>query len=567
MKLKHLFVLAAAAAVTLAACKKEDSKSYIFRVSPSEVQFEAAGGSEPLYVVTTGSWTVSGASLFSLDRTSGKGPGTVVVTAAKATADDPVEETLVFTCGDKTAKVTVRQKGALSPEDAISVDPTSLAFEEEEGSKEVTVTATGEYTASSEVDWISTAINGNKTTVTVAQNSGTERTSTITFTCGSKTATVTVTQAKAGPVTKIKTAQDFLAFLDQFKQYPDGTVVEFACDVDFAGVTGIPYADFPASLTLDGKGFAIKNWVNAGVPMFKTNNGTLQNIVIDGSCTITYNISLGSKTQFGILCAQNVGLIKGCTNKAGMNLGDFTVSATTHYGFFTGINRNAVEDCVNEGNLVITTLTGPASGQFRFGFFVGSLAENASTKTLKTANCVNKGSITVTKADNKNANFGGIVGYYDSKEDAEVTGCVNEGNLSVSATVETTALNVGGIAGNLLGGMISSCSNLGSVSSAYAAGGIAGAMLKGSKISEYKTLEGCEVHAEVSGEGSASGLVFGTSTKDVKFTLGSEAAPIKVSGKVNGTAVTADNMISFLHGSGVSAGAGSNIFAQYEAKK
>lgn len=86
----------------------------------------------------------------------------------------------------------------------LSINPTTLSFEAAGGNKDVTCTIENEVsgvnvTATEDVDWLSTSVNGKVVTVTATENTATEtRTATVTIAYeGAESKTVTVSQAAA----------------------------------------------------------------------------------------------------------------------------------------------------------------------------------------------------------------------------------------------------------------------------------------------------------------------------------------------------------------------------------
>ena len=85
-----------------------------------------------------------------------------------------------------------------------------------------------------------------------------------------------------------------------------------AADIDMKGITLTPAQGFSGSL--DGGGFSIKN-LSASWPLFIVNKGTIENVVIDASCSFEPDT-----TVFGAIACRNEGTVKNCINKAGVTL-------------------------------------------------------------------------------------------------------------------------------------------------------------------------------------------------------------------------------------------------------
>lgn len=112
-------------------------------------------------------------------------------------------------------------------------------------------------------------------------------------------------------------------------------------------------------------------------------------------------------------------LIKGCTNKATINVKSHRAAGIVSAGFYTNI-----EDCVNEGDITCNysasrsgTLTGVRMGG------IMAYCSHTSTNSSYIKNCVNSGNITTTQAGSA---AGGIVGLMRTYT---VTGSTNTGNV------------------------------------------------------------------------------------------------------------------------------------------
>lgn len=79
----------------------------------------------------------------------------------------------------------------------VSVTPSTLSFIAAGEAKTASVTSPGAATVSSSQSWLTASIVGNTITATAAENSGAERTATITVSQGGATTTIEVTQVAA----------------------------------------------------------------------------------------------------------------------------------------------------------------------------------------------------------------------------------------------------------------------------------------------------------------------------------------------------------------------------------
>ena len=199
--------------------------------------------------------------------------------------------------------------------------------------------------------------------------------------------------------------------------------------------------------------------------------GTIQNLGVDGSVTVTYL----SNAYFGggvagynggtIANCYNTGIIKGVGGNhiqigtcvggvVGLNYGTVTncynigsVSGNAIYvGGVVGDNeRSAVTNCYNTGDI-----KGDGDKQSYVGGVVG-YSYSDSNGTSKVQNCYNTGKVTeICSGSTKSA--GGVVGRnYSGSRTSAVTNCYNTGSVS------GTGDNVGGVAGSNTNGTVTNC--------------------------------------------------------------------------------------------------------------
>lgn len=374
-----------------------------------------------------------------------------------------------------------------------------------------------------------------------------------------------------GPL-EIKDAADMQSFVANIASYKATDVVTIENDIDLTGVSALSNEGTFLG-TLDGKDHSLKNW-NCEKYIVKVIGlgATVKDIVIDASCTVT---SLPSNSM-GIFAYENRGTLSGCVNNAAISYSPSQATGTSvHVGVFLGVNRNILENCVNNGNVTITGEK--ASGQVRYGGIVGSNAADY-TKTADgvdahVINCVNNGNISFTQANGSNTKdkyIAGIVAVFDCDDLSTVEGCVNNGKISANGAVNEAALFPGGLCGLLKGGIIKNCNNFGEVSSNSAAANVGGLVscIKFNKPASgiVTSLEGCAVNCNVTGPAETSGMVLGgMTTATDKFVFGTSGYPVKVSGTINETTVSAANLDACRVGSSVSIdGTDHVMYAVYE---
>lgn len=291
----------------------------------------------------------------------------------------------------------------------------------------------------------------------------------------------------------------------------------------------------------------------------------------------------------------NNGAVKvGCTNVP-------SIAARHYIGGVVGTPEDAViKNCTNNGAVTgdFTDATKSAQKQVWLGGVVGG--RNGDVKTVDGAlvdGCKNYGTCTLTAENDANNYLAGIAGQatveakgtsYTSAEStfkkivnshnygklikkgnggcrlggvsggaATLDNCSNEGEIIVEGISVKGA--VGGIVGypTQTAHPITNCKNTGKLTSiaatAFAMGGIGG-----QAGNTTQSWTGCTVDCTISGQSAnLVGMVIGTAkTLETKngvtkvITLGTDATPIKVSGSINGTAITADNYANFIASDG-----------------
>lgn len=342
-----------------------------------------------------------------------------------------------------------------------------------------------------------------------------------------------VAYAATATETEITTAAELQAALAQFQLevIPDELPhLRLGADIDLAGVELTPAADFYG--VFDGQGYAIKNW-NTSRGLFLVNHGTVKNIVIDASCTLTAP-SEGSNVALIVEDNEEPGIVAGCVNHGNVIVTD--VSATgRRIGGIVGVSYGTVHDCINHGKIDVTS-SAVNNGQY-VGGVIGYTNTNAGTKealgTDFVANCINYGEIKVLFPCKPNKSYvGGVLGGTQTAGSTsavyqgQIVNCLNYGDVSYRFEVldSGTYGNVGGVVGYSQANM-EGCDNHGKVSyttptdpsaagTRAAAGGVVGCNLFGVKnCNNYGELFGEGVWAagtnDAAGAGSQGGTSFG----------------------------------------------------------
>jgi len=230
---------------------------------------------------------------------------------------------------------------------------------------------------------------------------------------------------------------------------------------------------------LDGKGHSIKNWENNAGTLIAENYGTVKNIVIDASCTLTAPSELDAK-DFGVLITKqgDVGKCIGCKNYADISVTPTSMSETWRFAPLIGHNDEGyIEGCENHGDVTIT-LNDAQTENIVVGGVVGYCKGDREVGKAVAKNCKNFGDIVFdAKSTVKQNSIGGVVGatpvHASYKDDSNpsafvntglFTGCVNSGDITytVGANGSGSYTNMGGVIGYCEGDL-ESCTNSGAV--------------------------------------------------------------------------------------------------------
>lgn len=298
----------------------------------------------------------------------------------------------------------------------------------------------------------------------------------------------------------------------------------------------------------------------AGVIVSATAENCVNNGAVKVACTNVPSINARHYIG-GVIGTPEDAVIKNCTNNGAVT-GDFTDATKSAakqiwLGGVVGARNSAVttvdgaliDGCKNYGTC--TLIAENAVNNYLGGITGQSTIEGSATFTIqKIVNSTNYGKL--VKKGAGGCRFGGISGGA-----ATLDNCTNEGEIVVENIAST------GVVGGLVGyptqthHPITNCKSLGKMTStakvAFAMGGIGG-----QAGNTNQSWTGCTVDCAISAQsGTLVGMVVGTAkTLSRAITLGTAAAPIKVSGSLNGTAITADNLAKSISSDGTRAADG-----------
>ena len=230
--------------------------------------------------------------------------------------------------------------------------------------------------------------------------------------------------------TSIDSPREFAAFLAGTDSGDTGDYT-ITADLDMTGYTITSASGFGG--TLDGGNHSIKN-LSSSVPMFATNAGTIQNLIIDASCTFT----AGSKEFAPLVKIDNGGTYTSVRNKA-----DVTLTATANeteqviLGGLVAVAKGATFSGCSNGGEIKYDATGYNHKQVALGGIVGLIVNSTANSTF--SSCVNRGPITLlavygdpnvsyTYGGAKGINLAGIAGVstYNDNYKASFDQCDNE---------------------------------------------------------------------------------------------------------------------------------------------
>lgn len=264
----------------------------------------------------------------------------------------------------------------------------------------------------------------------------------------------------------IKTAQQLQGFLSIAGQLPEGTTASLANDIDLAGITLDGASHWYG--TFDGNGYSLKNW-NCVEALFKTNHGTVTELNIDASCSI----SLAKENSIAFIALTNRGTISSCVNNASLTE-TYSDNMSKLFGFITANNYGKLISCTNKGNLTLTNAG--TSGDYRLGGLAGQMKFVAPESSEVTSvlpeitSCTNEGTIQFTSEKGNASNvgaiyLGGICAMTEPHLAANVLNqgtlseCINKGIVTVEVKGKYVApVNVGGVIGYLEGDIVN-CTN------------------------------------------------------------------------------------------------------------
>ena len=171
-------------------------------VSPSTLNFDYPSGSKTFVITSNLSWTVgSDKSWCTVSQESGSNGATITVYVTANPDNSNRSATITVKGGSITRTISVTQEA--KPVDyTLTVDPASLSFTADGGTKGISVTSNDSWSVSSDQPWctVSPAEGSNSGTVNVSASQN--------ATTAKRTATITVKGVKSGITRTVTVSQD-----------------------------------------------------------------------------------------------------------------------------------------------------------------------------------------------------------------------------------------------------------------------------------------------------------------------------------------------------------------------
>jgi len=170
-------------------------------VNPTNINVSSSASSNPITVTSNSSWAVSSSQTWAtLSSSSGTGNTVLNVLLTANGSQTGRTAIITFTAGSNTQTVNISQAGVSSnPVDSINISTNTLLYTASGSTKQVQLTSNRNWTASGQASWITlTPISGNgNTTLNITASANTSsvgRTNVVTFTAGTATQVLTITQ-------------------------------------------------------------------------------------------------------------------------------------------------------------------------------------------------------------------------------------------------------------------------------------------------------------------------------------------------------------------------------------
>jgi hypothetical protein len=440
-------------------------------VTPTTSAPTPAAGSFAITLTSNIPWTVSSnAEWLTVTPTSGSNNGTL--TASYTATVAARTGILTITGGGLTRTVTVTQGGTI-----LSVSPETQARTSAAGTFTTALTSNVAWTVSSNAAWLTTTVSlgSNNATVTAnyTANTGDARTGVLTFTGGSITRTVTVTQA-APPILTVSPATQSVSPIAGNFAIALTSNIAWTVSSNAAWLTATPTsgsnngtvtANFTGNttaaartgiLTFTGGGLTRTVTITQATPALAVSSATQAVPALSGS----FSISLTSNVNWTV--ASNAAWLTTSTSSGSDN-----GSITANYTANTGIARTGTLT-FSGGGLIITVVVTQATpaltvspatssataAEGSFAITVTSsinwtVASNAGWLTASTASGTGNATVTANYYGNTGALRTGILTFTGSGITRTVTVTQASPTLAVTPTTQAPTAAAGSFATTL----------------------------------------------------------------------------------------------------------------------
>lgn len=551
--------MAAAAALALMACNKQDPAFSDLTLSQEEITAPADGSTSTVDLVCSAEWAVvNKADWITVSHESGKGNATIIVTVAKNEAASAREDVIYFNSPARRRSLSVKQEAAKGP-DVPPTPPAPVKVTQIKSAEDFAAFSTSEYEAGETV-----TLEADITIKAPAEHllcnfDGKNHTITLDFTTAEtqsdtdpEFANVGVFRTVAGAVKDLKVAGSITHSAEAGSgTYHIGGVAGMAS-------TGASFENCESSIDIVATTKCthhiggIVGFTSAGVNLTNcSNKGRVEMIIPEKGAS--------NASQLGGIIGhlEGEGVVSSCTNSGQVT---YEGAGTPRMGGIVGYVNNLVnvtfKDCTNNGPVIWNEGNYTASSWSYVGGITGYFGTPSDGSKVLYDNCVNNGNIQCNVSDtNTRSRCGGIAGHAGrSKSDDgiftfEYKNCTNNGEITATSTTGNN--HIGGILGySEVSAKIvcDGCTNNGRV---YSAGSGAVGGILGMRCSKASTFTNFTVTSKSSVEGGAScklGIAFGNVAELETAVTGKVAGQIAKGGEV--TAVTAENFASLVVGAG-----------------
>ena len=200
-------------------------------------------------------------------------------------------------------------------------------------------------------------------------------------------------------------------------------------------------------------------------PLFDVLGGVVKNLTLNSNITATdaddRNWGMFAKQLYPSIDVDDVAGLQNCIAKGSLTYTPSSaLSADCQIGGLVGNNHGgAVSNCTNEATVTVGDNGESNASQTSVGGVVGRTQKGGDLNAQgDISNCTNNGTVVCNAQLSENVYIGGVLGY-QVESNEYISGCVNNGPVTLGSTFSTSkALHLGGVIG-LGKGKIENCTN------------------------------------------------------------------------------------------------------------